>query len=101
MTGSIAHEISQPIAAMVTNANAGLHWLVSASPNINEARSNLQSIVHNGQVAADVIKSIRAMFKADAEARTPVDLNTLMREVLVLAQSERRNLPIELHTELD
>jgi hypothetical protein len=59
-----------------------------ATSGVDETRSALQGIVQAGQVAADVIKGIRAMFKADAEARASVDLNALMREVLLLAQGE-------------
>jgi PAS domain S-box-containing protein len=100
MTGSIVHEISQPIAAMVANANAGLRWVEQTTPDVNETRSTLKGIVRDGQRAAEVIKGIRAMFRADAESRVLVDLNELTREVLVLAQSELRNRSIEVHTEL-
>jgi PAS domain S-box-containing protein len=101
LSASITHEISQPIAAMAANANAALRWLVRTTPDLDETRLALQRIVHDGQVATDVIKGIRAMFKADAETRASVHLNALMREVLVLAQGERPNQPIEVHTELD
>lgn len=101
MTGSIAHEINQPLGAIVTNANAGLRWLERATPDVDEAQVALQGIVGDAQRAAEIIKAIRAMFKVDAKARVSVDLNELMREVLVLAQGGRRNLPIEVHTELD
>ena len=100
MTGSIAHEINQPISAIVANANAGLRWLERTTPEINETRAVLQGIVRDGHRTTEVVKGIRAMFKADAETRVSVNLNELMREVLGLAQVEYRNWPVEVHTEL-
>lgn len=101
MTGSIAHEISQPLSSMVTAANAALSWLTRANPDIEEAKTLLQGIVHDGQRASDIIKSIRTLFKADVETRSAVDLNELVREVLALARSELRNSLIEVRTDLD
>jgi PAS domain S-box-containing protein len=101
MTGSIAHEISQPLSAIVANANAGLRWLERRTPDLNEARTILQEIVHEGHRAAEIIRGIRAMFTADAKTRVSVDLNELVREVLALVQGEHWNWPIEVHTELD
>ena len=101
MTGSIAHEINQPIAAMVANASAGLRWLERTTPDVDETRAILKGIISDGHRAAEVIKGIRAMFRADAETRVSVDLNELIHEVLLLAQGEHRDWPIEVHTELD
>ena len=101
MTGSIAHEISQPLSSMVTAAGAALSWLARASPDIEETRSLLHGIVRDGRRASDVIEGIRAMFKADPGKRALVDLNGLIREVLALARSELRNSLIEVRTELD
>ena len=101
MTGSIAHGISQPLSCMVTAANAALSWLARSNPDIEETRTLLQGIVHDGQRAAEIIKGIRALFKADLDKRSMVSLNDLIREVLVLARSELRNSLIEVRTELD
>ena len=101
MTGSIAHEISQPLSCMVTAANAALSWLARSNPDIEETRTLLQGIVHDGQRAAEIIKGIRALFKADLDKRSMVSLNDLIREVLVLARSELRDSLIEVRTELD
>ena len=76
MTGSIAHEINQPLSSMVIGANAALSWLAQASPNIEETRTLLQGIVREGHRASEVIKGIRAMFKADPETRSLVNLNS-------------------------
>ena len=101
MTGSIAHEIKQPIAAIVANAKAGLRWLERANPDVGETRAVLQAIVRDGHRVDDVVNSIRAMFKGNAATRISVDLNKLVREVLVLAQGEHPTWPIEVYTNLD
>jgi PAS domain S-box-containing protein len=101
MTGSIAHEISQPLSSMVTAASAALSWLARASPDIEEARTLLQGIVGDGHRASDVIRGIRAMFKADPKKRFLVNLNGLIREVLELVRSELRNSLTEVRAELD
>ncbi|HEY1472553.1 MAG TPA: PAS domain S-box protein [Pseudolabrys sp.] len=101
MTGSIAHEINQPLSAIVANADAGLLLLGGATPNVDEARTALQEIVEDGHRAGEIIKAIRAMFKTDAETLVSVDLNELMHEVLVLALGDHRVWPVEVHTELD
>ena len=101
MTGSIAHEINQPLSAIVANASAGLRWLERTTPDVDETRTVLQEIVDEGHRAGEIIKGIRAMFRADDKSRVSVDLNELLREVLVLTQDERRNWQIEAHTELD
>lgn len=101
MTGSIAHEISQPLSSMVTAANAALSWLSRSNPDVEEAKTLLQGIVHDGQRASDIIKGIRTLFKADVETRSAVNLNELVREVLALARSELRNSLIEVRTDLD
>lgn len=101
MTGSIAHEINQPLSAIVANASAGLRWLERTTPDVDETRTVLQGIVDEGHRAGEIIKGIRAMFRADDKSRVSVDLNELVREVLVLTQDERRNWQIEVHSELD
>jgi two-component system, NtrC family, sensor kinase len=101
MTASIAHEINQPLAAMVTNANAGLRWMTRVTPDLDETRKALQSIVGDGQRAADVINGIRAMFKADEQTPVSLDLNQLIHEVLALGQNEIQKHTIAVYTKLD
>ena len=100
LSGSIAHEINQPLAAIATNANAGLRWLDQAAPNVDETRMVLQRIVHDANRSAEVIKSLRAIFKADDQARVSVNLNTITREALILTQSELERHNIVVQTEL-
>jgi PAS domain S-box-containing protein len=104
MTASIAHEINQPLAAIVTNANASLRWLASAAPDTDEVHAALKRIVHDGHRAGQVIAGIRAMFGEDRGEKSPVSINDLVREVLVLVHGELENqrisLRVELHREL-
>src|SRR5215468_9745350 len=90
MSASIAHEIKQPLAAIVMNAGAGLRWLAKDTPNVEEAAHALKNIVGNGNRASQVVETIRAMFKKEISNHTLVDINDSIREVLTL-----------LHIELD
>src|SRR5262245_31438742 len=84
MSASIAHEIKQPLAAIVMNAGAGLRWLARDTPNVAEAAHALKNIVGNGNRASQVVETIRAMFKKEMSNRTLVDINDAIREVLTL-----------------
>jgi C4-dicarboxylate-specific signal transduction histidine kinase len=90
LTASIAHEISQPLTAVVTNANASLRWLTGDSPNLAEACQSIHRIVRDGNRAGDVIARIRALFKKAPMPKEPLDINELIREVLMLSQGEIR-----------
>jgi len=79
MTASIAHEIKQPLAAIVANGNAGLRWLAHAEPNLDEARGALKQIVDDGNRAGQVIDGIRGLFKPKGDERTYVDIGKLIR----------------------
>src|ERR1700746_667514 len=82
MTASIAHEMSQPIAAMVANANAGLRWLSKTPPDLDKAKHVLNSVVIAGLRAGEVLQSTRAMFKGDSQEAAPLDINAIILEVL-------------------
>jgi len=101
MTASIAHEINQPLAAIVANASAGLRWMAQTPPALDEARECFEQIVHEGQRAADVIQTVRAMFKSKELARVSIDLNQLIHEVLALVQGSLQRHGVIVHTELD
>jgi signal transduction histidine kinase len=100
MTASIAHEINQPLAAIVTNSNAGLRWLANASPDLDEARSALKRIAKDGHRASEVIGSIRAMFKKEAQHKALHDVNDIVQEVLSLVQGEIKKQKVAVRTEL-
>ena len=78
MAASIAHELNQPLAAIVTNGNAGLRWLANATPDFDEVRAALQRVVSDGHRASQVIGTIRSMFKKDGQKKAPVDVTQLI-----------------------
>jgi PAS domain S-box-containing protein len=88
MTASIAHEVSQPLAAIVANANAALRWLERPEPDIGEVRAALARIVGEGHRTGEVIASIRSMFGKSNIERTQVDVSALISEVLSLVRGE-------------
>ena len=101
MTASIAHEINQPLAAIVANASAGLRWMERTPPDLAEARESFEQIGQEGQRAAEVIESVRSMFRSRELAHASIDLNQLIREVLALVESTVQKHGIVMRTELD
>ena len=101
MTASIAHEIKQPLAAIMTNANAGLRWIGQTPPNVAETQDALERILYETRRTDDVVGSIRAMFKSDGASRISVDLNELINEVLTLTKGDLQKSAIIVRTESD
>jgi PAS domain S-box-containing protein len=101
MTASIAHEIRQPLAAIMTNADAGLRWIGQTPPNIAETQHALERILSETRRTDDVVGSIRAMFKSEAASRNSVDLNELIEEVLTLTKGDLEKSAIIVRTKLD
>ena len=101
MAASIAHELNQPLAAIVTNGNAGLRLLANTTPDLDEVREALKRIVSDGHRASQLIGTIRSMFKKDGQKKAPVDVNQLIQEVLGLMQGELQNQQVSLQTELE
>jgi predicted ATPase/signal transduction histidine kinase len=100
MAASIAHELNQPLAGMVTNANAGLRWLAGASPDLAEAREAISRVVRDGTRAGGVVARLRALFKKADPAKEAVDINEAIEEVLILTQSEVRRHKVALRMNL-
>lgn len=101
MAASIAHEINQPLNAIVTNGSAGLRWLSNPTPDhLEEVRTALERIIREGNRASQVSHDIRAMFKNDGQERASLDVNQLIREVLALLDSELRSGQVLVQTEL-
>jgi signal transduction histidine kinase len=100
MAASIAHEINQPLAAIVANGDAGLRWLARNPPDLDEARTALESIVNDGHHASEVIDGIRSMFKKEGQADASLDVNHLVREVLALLQGEIQSQQVTIRSEL-
>ena len=88
MSAAIAHEIRQPLGAIVTNANAGLRWLNREQPDLDEVRDTLKHIIGDGHRASEVIQSVRAMFAKGDHAGLPLDANELIRETIAMASGE-------------
>jgi signal transduction histidine kinase len=88
LSASIAHEINQPLAAIVSSGNAGMRWLSAKAPNIEEAVESFQRIVTAGLRAGSVIETVRGMFKKESTERTQANIDDLIREVLLLAHHE-------------
>ena len=100
LTASIAHEVNQPIAAVVTNAQAALRWLTMQPSDPEEVRQALDRIVRNGRRAGDVIGRIRALVAKAAPRNDQLDINEVMLEVITLTRSELRSSGTLLQTQL-
>jgi signal transduction histidine kinase len=101
MAASIAHEIRQPLGAMVTDASASSRWLRNSPPNLDEALLALNRVVSNGHRAGDVITSLRTMFKKDARGRVSVNINVLVREVLAALDVDLRTQQVSVATQFN
>ena len=99
LSASIAHEVNQPLAGIVANAQAALRWLEKA--NVEEVREGLKRIVSDGHRASDIITNLRAMFKSDVQEKALVDINKLVLSVLALVRIDLQKHEIKLQTQLD
>jgi PAS domain S-box-containing protein len=97
MTAAIAHEMKQPLGAIVTNANAGLRWLGRSPPDLTEIRDALTHIAADGHRASDVIQSVRAVFAKGDQAGTLLDANELIRETIDILRPELDAAKITIH----
>ncbi len=88
MTASIAHEVNQPLTAVIANANASLRWLAAATPNLDEARNAVSRIVRDGNRAGEVIARIRALVQKTDTEQVRLDINQTIQEVILLMQNE-------------
>ena len=100
MVASITHEIRQPLAAIVTNSQAGIRWLTKAEPDLDEARSALKHIGEEGHRAGEVITALTALFKTNASKRVPVDINEVVNDVIKRSRGELRARNITLRMKL-
>ena len=99
LAASIAHEINQPLAAVVTNGNACLRWLAAEPPNLAKAREAAERIVRDGKEAGEVVRRIRALFRRATMEKMALDLNDVIGEVLRLLGGEtaKRRVTVETH----
>ncbi|MFC0401588.1 PAS domain-containing sensor histidine kinase [Paraburkholderia rhizosphaerae] len=100
LSASIAHEVSQPIAAIMTNGDAGMRWLDRDEPQLNEVRAALSNMLRDAQRAGGIVQRIRTLAKKSAPNRAPFDLNALIDESALLIQREIGIHAIELDLQL-
>jgi PAS domain S-box-containing protein len=100
LSASIAHEINQPLQAVVANGQACRRWLAATPPNLDKARLSAEAIVRDGHASADVISRIRALFRRTAPAKVDLDINKLILQVCALMDNEIHGNLILLETQL-
>ena len=100
LTAWIAHEVNQPLAAVVTNAETCLRWLDRETPDLDEARLAAENIIQDGNRAAEVIRRVRALLKNAEPQTAPLDLNDVVNEVIPLVRRELLSDQVSLRTEL-
>jgi PAS domain S-box-containing protein len=100
LTASLAHEIKQPIAAAVTDANTCLRWLSREQPDLAEAREAASRIIKDATRAADIISRVRLLFEKGTPQQELVDVNEVIQEMIVLLRGEATEYSISVRTEL-
>jgi signal transduction histidine kinase len=100
ISASIAHEMSQPIGAVMASAEAASLWLEKTPPDINRARASVDRIAIDGRRASDVVASVRAMFQKDSVGKRLLDVNDLVREVLAVEDGELRRYKVWVKADL-
>ncbi|MCS0495941.1 ATP-binding protein [Ancylobacter sp. MQZ15Z-1] len=101
LTASIAHEINQPLAAVVTNGAACLRWLDRPEPDIGEAKASVERMISNGRRASDVVARLRALARRSEPQHTPLDVNEVVEEMLQLLERELAQHRIALELAFD
>ena len=100
LTASLAHEVNQPIAAAITDANTCLRWLTRDPPDMDEARAAALRTVKDANRAAEIVSRVRLLFKKGTPQRELVDVNELIREMIVLLRSETTRYSVSVLSDL-
>jgi PAS domain S-box-containing protein len=100
LTASLAHEMNQPIAAAVTDANTCVRWLAREQPDLEEARAAASRVAKDAARAAEIMRRIRSLFKKEISQRELLDVNDIIRGMLELLRSEATRYSVEMRTEL-
>jgi C4-dicarboxylate-specific signal transduction histidine kinase len=100
LTASLAHEVNQPIAAAVTDANTCLRWLTRDQPDVEEAREAASRVVKDATRAAEIISRVRLTFTKNTPQRELVDVNEVIKEMIMLLRNEASRYSISVRTEL-
>ena len=101
LAGSIAHEVNQPLTAVVANGHACLRWLSASPPNVPKALEAAQRIVKDGKDAGEVVRRVRSLFKRTVVEKEVLEINEVIREVMRLIDSYPARKPLTVETELD
>jgi len=100
LTASLAHEIKQPIAAAITDASTCLRWLAHDHPDLEEAREAASRMVRDGRRAGEIVDRVRLLFQKDTPQREWVDLNEIIREMMLILHSEATKFDVLVRAEL-
>ena len=100
LAASIAHEINQPLAAIVADANASLNWLAPPDPDVDRIRESLDAIIKDGHRAAEVIQRIRQLATKGETQRASVEINSVIRDVMPLLRSELQSHQVVAQADL-
>jgi len=101
LTASLAHELNQPLAAILSNAQAALRFLKSDKPDLKEFQEIMQDIISDDQRAGNVIRSLRSMMKREEREKRPTILNDVLNDVIQIFRSEAIFRNVRIETELD
>jgi PAS domain S-box-containing protein len=101
LTASLAHELNQPLAAILSNAQAALRFLKSGKPDLNEFQEIMRDIISDDQRAGNVIRSLRSMMKREEGEKRPTILNDILNDVIQIFRSEAIFRNVSIETELD
>jgi C4-dicarboxylate-specific signal transduction histidine kinase len=101
LTASIAHEVNQPLAAIITNGEACLRWLGNKTPNLEEARGAVERMIRDGNRAGEVIQRLRALTRKTDPQNAPLDINDVIHDVVGLVQREVSSHRVRLRLDLD
>jgi PAS domain S-box-containing protein len=100
LSASIAHEVAQPLAAIVTNGDACLRWLGHETPQMDEVRACVERMMSDGKRASEIVRRIRALTKRASPQKTQMELNDVVNDVVSLVQREVSNHQVALRLEL-
>jgi signal transduction histidine kinase len=100
LTASIAHEINQPLTAVVTHGHACLEWLSADPPNLDKTRQTIERIIRDGTRAGATITRVRALFRKEARVKDWLDMNEVVHELTIFLRDEAMRCGILVHTDL-
>jgi C4-dicarboxylate-specific signal transduction histidine kinase len=100
LTASIAHEVNQPLAAVVTHGHACLEWLSANPPNLEKTRQTVERIIQDGTRAGTVISRVRALFKKEAPSKDWIDINEVVHELVMFLRDEALRRGVAMRTDL-